>query len=106
MVLSCKLHCKQRQDMSMPYDVALKTAVEVSATQANSTSEEQNTSVDRNFTGVYELAPKGKVRSNTTEIPSVQAVSMQLKQTASTASSPSFLYTACQYYVQYQQKVE
>jgi len=40
MVLSCKLHCKQRQDMSMPYDVALKTAVEVSATQANSTSEE------------------------------------------------------------------
>jgi len=40
MVLSCKLHCKQHQDMSMPYDIALKRAVEVSATQANSTSEE------------------------------------------------------------------
>ena len=40
MVLSSKLHCKQRQDMSMSYDVALKRTVKMSATQANSTSEE------------------------------------------------------------------
>jgi hypothetical protein len=46
----------------MPYD----TAVEMSASQANSTSEEK-TSVGLKLAGVYELAPKGKVRSNTTE---------------------------------------
>jgi hypothetical protein len=51
----------------MPYDVALKGTVKMSAPQANSTSEEYNTSVDRKFAGIYELAPKGKVRSNTTE---------------------------------------
>lgn len=62
MVLISKLHCKQRQCVSMPYD----TAVEMSASQANSTSEEK-TSVGLKLAGVYELAPKGKVRSNTTE---------------------------------------
>jgi hypothetical protein len=40
MVISSKLHCKQRRDMSMPYGVALKRRVKVSAPQDNSTSEE------------------------------------------------------------------
>jgi len=40
MLLSSKLHCKQRQDISMPYGVALKRTVKVSAPQDNSTSEE------------------------------------------------------------------
>jgi hypothetical protein len=40
MVLSSKLHCKQRQDMSMTYDVALKRRVKMSVPQANSTSDE------------------------------------------------------------------
>jgi hypothetical protein len=40
MVLSSKLRSKQRQDMSMTYDVALKITVKMGAPQAKSTSEE------------------------------------------------------------------